>query len=104
MPRPQRHDTFRSRGCCLQCVDQGLCGCVAHGGSYRFYSYSDEGNACEPPHIHVVSGDKTAKFWLDPVELVHSKRLSASEIATVQRLVTRHRDAFQEAWHAHFDA
>ena len=60
--------------------------------------------AREPPHIHAASGEKTAKFWLDPVELVHSKRLSASEIGAVHRLVTRHRDTFLEAWHAHFDA
>ena len=58
----------------------------------------------EPPHIHAVSGEKTAKFWLDPVALVNSKRLTASEIAAVQRLVTRHRDTFLEAWHDHFDA
>ena len=38
------------------------------------------------------------------VVLVNSKRLSASEIAAVYRLVTQHRDTFLEAWHAHFDA
>lgn len=62
------------------------------------------GAANKPPDFHLISGDKTAKFWLDPVELVHSRRLSASEIAVLHRLVTRHRDTFQEAWHAHFDA
>jgi hypothetical protein len=36
--------------------------------------------------------------------LVKSKRLSASEITALHRLVTRHRDTFLEAWHAHFDA
>ena len=61
---------------------------------YRFFFYSDEGNPREPPHIHAVSGEKTAKFWLEPVDLVNSKRLSAPEIGAVQRLATPHRDAF----------
>lgn len=71
---------------------------------YRFFFYSDEGNPREPPHIHVVSGEKTAKFWLEPVELVNSRRLSASEIGVVYRLVTLYRATFLEAWHAYFDA
>ncbi len=36
-------------------------------GSYRFFFYSRE-NA-EPAHIHVESGDRIAKYWLEPVEL-----------------------------------
>ncbi len=68
-----------------------------------FYG-SDEGSPLEPPHIHVVSGEKTAKFGLDPVELVNSKRLPASEIRTLPRLVTKHRTTFLEAWHDHLDA
>lgn len=70
---------------------------------YRFFFYSDEGDPREPPHIHAVSGEKTAKFWLDPVELAYSKRLSAVEIGAVHRLVIRYRGTFLEAWDAHFD-
>jgi hypothetical protein len=58
----------------------------------------------QPPQIHAVSGERAAKFWLEPVELANSKRLSASEIAVLHRLVTKNRDTFLEAWHAHFDA
>jgi hypothetical protein len=64
------------------------------GGSLREF---DEGNPREPPHIHAVLGEKTAKFWLEPVELANSKRLSAPEITTLHRIVTRLKDA-------HFDA
>jgi hypothetical protein len=77
---------------------------VLRADGYRFFFYSDEGNPREPPHIHAASGERAAKFWLEPVELVKSKRLSASEITALHRLVTRHRDTFLEAWHAHFDA
>jgi len=38
--------------------------------SYRFFFYSSDKE--EPPHIHVESGDKVAKFWLDPVRLQSS--------------------------------
>ena len=37
---------------------------------FRFYFFSNEGT--EPAHVHVEKGDGTAKFWLQPVELVHS--------------------------------
>jgi len=74
-------------------------------GSYRFFFYSDEGNPREPPHVHVTSGEKVAKFWLEPaVELASSKRLRDHEISEIRRLVERHQNRFLEAWHAHFDA
>lgn len=75
---------------------------VLRADGYRFFFYSDEGNLLEPLHIHLVSGEKTAKFWLDPVELANSKRCSPSEIGALHRLVARHRDLFLEAWYAHF--
>jgi hypothetical protein len=76
---------------------------VLRSDGYRFFFYSDEGTPREPPHIHAVLGEKTAKFWLEPVELANSKRLSAPEITTLYRIVTRHRDTLLGAWHAHFD-
>lgn len=77
---------------------------VLRADGYRFFFYSDKGNPREPPHIHAASGERAAKFWLKPVALVKSKRLSASEITVLLRLVTTHRDTFLEAWHAYFDA
>jgi hypothetical protein len=35
-------------------------------GSYRFFFYSNE--IGEPPHIHIQSERKLAKFWLQPVQ------------------------------------
>jgi len=69
---------------------------------WRFFFYSDEGDPREPPHIHAVSGEKVAKFWLDPVELANSKRLRPDEISGLIGIVEEHRVSFLEAWNAHF--
>jgi hypothetical protein len=44
----------------------------------RFFFYSLENG--EPPHVHVESGDKAAKFWLDPVELARSNGFRPQEL------------------------
>jgi len=71
-------------------------------GPYRFFFYSDEGDPREPPHVHVIAGEKIAKFWLDPVELESSKRLRAGEIARLRKLIEWRQALFLEAWNAHF--
>lgn len=35
-----------------------------------FFFYSNEGS--EPPHIHVQTAEKYAKFWLVPIQLADS--------------------------------
>jgi hypothetical protein len=42
-----------------------------HGG-YRFFFYSNEGDPREPIHVHVVSGENSAKFWVQPVSLAEA--------------------------------
>jgi hypothetical protein len=37
---------------------------ILRSGALRFFFYSLENS--EPPHIHVESGDATAKYWLEP--------------------------------------
>ena len=71
---------------------------------WRFFFYSDEGDPREPPHVHVTSGEKVAKFWLEPVELVNSKRLRPDELSGLMAVVEDHRAEFLEAWNAHFGA
>lgn len=70
---------------------------------YRFFFYSAEGDPREPPHVHVTSGDKVAKFWLDPVKLASSKRIRASEIVIIQAIVVAHQSLFLGAWNAYFE-
>lgn len=73
---------------------------VLRVGPYRFFFYSLENN--EPPHIHIESGNNTAKYWLDPVTLATNSGFRSHELTKLRLLVTEHRVTFQEAWNAHF--
>ena len=73
---------------------------VLRSGPYRFYFYSHEPN--EPPHIHVDRDDLSAKFWLEPVQLVRNFGFRANELRTIQSLVMQHREEFMEAWNEFF--
>jgi hypothetical protein len=53
--------------------------------SYRFFFYA--GDRDEPPHVHVESDDKIAKFWLDPIRLHTSGGFSRTEITRLRKLV-----------------
>jgi hypothetical protein len=63
---------------------------------YRFFFYSDELN--EPPHIHVTSGGKSAKLWLDPVELARTTGYTMVEVNRIWRMVAAHADLLKERW------
>ncbi|HEY1942033.1 MAG TPA: DUF4160 domain-containing protein [Roseiarcus sp.] len=67
----------------------------------RFFFYSLENG--EPPHVHVELGDKTAKFWLDPVELARSDGFRSAELTRLRAAIIERRYKFLEAWHAYFD-
>jgi hypothetical protein len=69
-------------------------------GSYRFFFYSNEMG--EPPHIHIQSERKLAKFWLEPVALASSTRFAAHELRKLNRLVEEHRDQLLGAWNEYF--
>jgi hypothetical protein len=73
---------------------------VLRSGPYRVYFYSHEPN--EPPHVHVDRDDRTAKFWLAPVELARNLGFSARELTQIEALIQLHRQALSEAWNEHF--
>jgi Domain of unknown function (DUF4160) len=73
---------------------------ILRSGALRFFFYSLE-NA-EPPHVHVESGNATAKYWLESVELARSRGFRASELTRLRATIIEHRHDFLEAWHAHF--
>jgi hypothetical protein len=73
---------------------------VLRVGPYRFFFYA--GDREEPPHVHVEREDRIAKFWLDPIRLQSSRRLSRAEINRIQRLVREHHKALLEAWNEYF--
>lgn len=73
---------------------------VGRIGGHRFFFFSNEGH--EPPHIHVESGDKYAKFWLESISLANSVGYNASELTRLRKLVTEQRERFQEKWDEYF--
>ena len=63
---------------------------------YRFFFYSDEGQ--EPPHVHVTRSGKSAKFWLDEVELARSAGYTVTEINETWHIVIDNRSFLKEKW------
>jgi len=67
---------------------------------YRFFFFSRE----EPRiHVHVISGDGEAKFWLEPeIELAKNFRYSRKQIKEIEILIEEHYDELIGAWRKHF--
>lgn len=54
-------------------------------------------------HIHVMSGDGEAKFWLEPeIELAHNYRYSRIQLKQIESRIERHYDEFVSAWQQYF--
>jgi hypothetical protein len=54
-------------------------------------------------HVHVISPDGEAKFWLEPaIELAVNKGLGSVELNELQRIVEERQDEIRECWHRHF--
>ena len=68
--------------------------------SYRFFFYSSDKE--EPPHVHVESGEKVAKFWLDPVRLQSSGGFNRTEINKIHKMILKHQEKLLEAWNEYF--
>ena len=66
-------------------------------GGHRFFFYANEG--AEPPHVHIRSAEKSAKFWLDPVSLARSSGYDAVELRALRGYVQAHRESLERAWH-----
>ncbi len=73
---------------------------VLRTGGFRFFFFSNEGN--EPPHVHVESGDRYAKFWIEPVSLAISVGFSGPELTRLRRLVDDNGQLLKERWNEHF--
>ena len=70
---------------------------------FRFFFYSNEGNPREPSHIHVMAGEREAKFWLRPdVALAESKGVDARTLRRLALVVEVRRNEIERAWNEHF--
>ena len=69
-------------------------------GPYRFFFFSREESR---PHVHVISSDGEAKFWLEPVvSLATSYGLSERELRKLQKIVEKERAKIRKAWKEYF--
>ena len=54
-------------------------------------------------HVHVVSGDGEAKFWLEPeIELSRNYHYTKKQLKDIELLVEVHVDEIISAWKQHF--
>lgn len=74
---------------------------VLREGPHRFFFFSREGH--EPPHIHVETAERAAKFWLEPVEMVWAVGYNPREIRQLRELVAENAELFLEKWYEHFN-
>lgn len=73
-------------------------------GPYRFF-YSNENQMIgERPHIHVLSAQGSASFWLSPVSMREAWGYTPREVERIRRLVIAHREGTLMRWHEFFDA
>jgi hypothetical protein len=55
-------------------------------------------------HIHVVSPDGEAKFWIEPkIELAVNKNLGATELNELKQIVEERQDEIRQSWKRHFN-
>ena len=55
-------------------------------------------------HVHVISAEGEAKFWLDPeIELSNNHRYSRKQLKQIELLIEANYNELISAWHQHFD-
>lgn len=56
-------------------------------------------------HVHVISPDGEAKFWLEPtVSLAEYKGLSKKELNKLQKLVEKRQNEIKASWKKYFSS
>ena len=71
-------------------------------GNYRFFFFSREEKRI---HVHIVSPDGEAKFWVEPtVALAAHTGFSKRQLRELRGLVEEHEDEITQAWRKHFQA
>ena len=67
---------------------------------YRFFFFSREETR---KHVHVISPEGEAKFWLDPiVALAEKSELNVRQLKEIQGIVERRKNEISRAWNKHF--
>ena len=67
---------------------------------YRFFFFSREEDRI---HVHVISGDGEAKFWLEPdIELAKNYRYTRKQLKEIEDMIEEHKGELISAWEQHF--
>ena len=67
---------------------------------FRFFFFSREE---ERMHVHVLSGDGEAKFWLKPeIELSQNHHYSRKQLKEIEILIEEHYNELTGAWNKYF--
>ena len=54
-------------------------------------------------HVHIVSGDGEAKFWLSPeIELAKNYHFSSKQLKVIESLIEDHLHELTSAWKQYF--
>ncbi|NKB60900.1 MAG: DUF4160 domain-containing protein [Gammaproteobacteria bacterium] len=73
---------------------------VFREGGYRFFFFSREE---ERMHVHIISGDGEAKYWLEPeIELAKNHRYKRIQLKQIELMIEEHYDERTSAWRRHF--
>ena len=74
---------------------------IFRDGKFRFFFFSREESRM---HVHVVSGDGEAKFWIEPeIGLAQNYGLSERDLRAIKALIEEHEDGIRSAWRQHFE-
>jgi hypothetical protein len=67
---------------------------------YRFFFFSREESRM---HVHVMSSDGEAKFWLEPIiALADYSGYSQKQLKELAKIVEKHDKEIKEAWEKYF--
>jgi hypothetical protein len=68
--------------------------------NYRFFFFSREEKRI---HIHVISPDGEAKFWIEPeIELVKSIGFNQKQLKLLESIIKENSDEIRSSWRRHF--
>ena len=75
---------------------------VFRESGYRFFFFSREESRM---HVHILSGDGEAKFWLEPeIELAKNYNYSRKHLKEIESLVEVHFNELISAWRKYFSS
>jgi hypothetical protein len=64
------------------------------GYEFSFYMF----DLTEPIHVHVRSGRKLAKFWIEPISIAWTRGYRPHELNEIERIVRDNEQFIREIW------